>query len=85
MSYILGVGGQNAANTQLARTQGFNRSDFLAAVSTAWSQLDPEDYPFARSIAGPLRTHDDRIDFLAGIDLILAGIRTLQKDLVESV
>jgi len=74
LNYILGVAGRNAANGQLARTQGLDRSDFLEAVSTAWSQLDPEEYPFTRSLAGQLRSHDDRKDFLAGIDLILRGI-----------
>jgi AcrR family transcriptional regulator len=74
LNYILGVGGRNAANGQLARTQGLDRSDFLEAVSTSWSQLDPDEYPFARSLAGQLRSHDDRKDFLAGIDLILRGI-----------
>lgn len=76
LNYILGVAGRNAANGQLARTQGLDRSDFLEAVSTVWSQLDPEEYPFARSLAGQLRAHDDRKDFLAGIDLILRGIRS---------
>ena len=74
LSYILGVAGQNAANTQLARTRGVDRSDFLEAVATAWSQLDPDEYAFTRSLAGQLRAHDDRVDFLAGIDLILSGI-----------
>jgi len=77
LSYILGVGGQNAANAQIARTRGADRSDFLETVATAWSQLDPDQYPFARSIAGQFRAHDDRVDFLAGIDLILSGIRSL--------
>jgi AcrR family transcriptional regulator len=74
LNYILGVGGRNAANGQLARTQRLDRSDFLEAVSTLWLQLDPDEYPFARSVAGQLRSHDDRKDFLAGIDLILRGI-----------
>ena len=74
LNYILGVAGRNAANGQLARTQGLDRSDFLEAVSAVWSQLDPEEYPFARSLAGQLRSHDDRKDFLDGIDLILRGI-----------
>lgn len=79
MAYILGVSRQNAANGQLARTRGLDRSDFLEAVSTAWSQLDPEEYPFARSVAGQIRDHDDRVDFLAGIDLILRGIGSPQR------
>ena len=74
LSYILGVGGQNASNGQFARTRGIERSDFLEAVATAWSQLDPDEYPFARSIAAQLPAHDDRMDFLFGIDLILRGI-----------
>jgi AcrR family transcriptional regulator len=76
MAYILGVSRQNAANGQLARKRGLDRSDFLEAVSTAWSQLDPKEYPFARSVAGQIRDHDDRVDFLAGIDLILRGIES---------
>ncbi len=75
MAYILGVSRQNAANGELARTRGLDRSDFLEAVSTAWSQLDPQEYPFARSIARQIRDHDDRMDFLASIDLILGGIK----------
>jgi hypothetical protein len=74
--HILGVSGQNAANGQLARTLGLHRSDFLEAVATAWSQLDPEKYPFSRSVARQVRDHDDRIDFLAGIDLILSDIKS---------
>jgi AcrR family transcriptional regulator len=76
LNYILGVAGQNAANGKLGRTQGIDRYDFLAAVSNAWSQLDPDRYPFTRSVAGQLRTHDDRMDFLSGIDLILGGIKS---------
>jgi AcrR family transcriptional regulator len=74
LNYILGVGGRNAANGQLARARGLDRSDFLAAVATAWSRLDPHAYPFTRSVAAQVRAHDDRVDFLAGIDLILKGI-----------
>ena len=78
MAYILGVSRQNAANRQLARRQGLDRSDFLEAVSTAWSQLDQEEYPFARSVAAQMRDHDDRTDYLAGIDIILRGIDSRQ-------
>ncbi|GGH17150.1 hypothetical protein [Silvibacterium dinghuense] len=74
MGYILGVSRQNAANGQFARVRDLDRSDFLEAVPTAWSQLDPEEYPFARSVAERIRDHDDRVDFLAGIDVILRGI-----------
>jgi AcrR family transcriptional regulator len=74
LSYILGVSGQNAANAQLGRALGTDRSAFLTAVSANWLALDRDAFPFTRSVAGRLPVHDDRVDFLAGIDLILGGI-----------
>lgn len=74
LSYILGVSGQNAANAQLARARNLDRSDFLGEMSSIWSKLDPAEYPFTSSIAAQLPAHDDRADFLAGIDFILSGI-----------
>lgn len=75
LNYILGVAGQNAANARSQRP-GTDRADFLDTVARAWSELDPERYAFTRSIADRLREHDDRDEFLAGIDLILTGITT---------
>ncbi|MEV5839522.1 hypothetical protein [Nocardia sp. NPDC052112] len=39
-------------------------------MSTAWEELDPDDYPFTRAVANQLREHDGREQFLAGIDLV---------------
>jgi AcrR family transcriptional regulator len=74
LSYILGVSGQNAANAQLARERNLDRADFLGEMSSDWSKLDPAEYPFTNSIAARLPAHDDRADFLAGIDFILNGV-----------
>ncbi|MFF8594017.1 TetR/AcrR family transcriptional regulator [Streptomyces sp. NPDC015220] len=73
MSYILGVAGQNAANTRAVRP-GTDRTEALDSMATAWEELDPEQYAFTRDVAGQLREHDDRVEFLAGIELILTGI-----------
>ena len=80
LNFILGVAGQNAAG---ARALGgvTNRTDFLAAASAAWAGLDPREYPFTRAVAEQLRDHDDRAQFLGGVDLILAGIAGLRPDL----
>jgi AcrR family transcriptional regulator len=75
--YILGVAGQNAANARV-HTAGMDRSAFLASVAAQWEALDPAKYPFVRQMAAQLRGHDDREQFLAGIDLILAGIGTVR-------
>ncbi|NEB77908.1 TetR family transcriptional regulator [Streptomyces sp. SID14478] len=74
MNYILGVAGQNAANTRAAPPGVTDRAAFLDAVASEWSSLDADAYSFTRSVAGQLREHDDRAEFLAGIDLVLAGI-----------
>jgi AcrR family transcriptional regulator len=74
LNYILGVSVQNAANAQIGRQLGGDRAALLGAVADAWAALDAAAYPFTRSIAGQLREHDDRADYLAGINLILRGI-----------
>jgi hypothetical protein len=78
-NYILGVGGLNAANARTA-VPAKSRTDFLTTVSVTWANLDPEEFPFTRNVAEQLREHDDREQFLAGIDLILAGIRQLGRE-----
>ncbi|EXU69619.1 TetR family transcriptional regulator [Streptomyces sp. PRh5] len=77
--YILGAAGQNAANSATARTlvPDVDRAEFLDAASKAWKELDPDDYPFIRAVAAQMRDHDDREQFLAGIDLVLTGITAL--------
>ncbi|MEU2771952.1 TetR/AcrR family transcriptional regulator C-terminal domain-containing protein [Streptomyces sp. NPDC007162] len=74
--YVLGAAGQNAVNAAHGRAlgPGLDRAAFLDATSTAWEELDPDDYPFTRAVAAQARDHDDREQFLAGIDLILTGI-----------
>ena len=59
VNYVLGVGGQNAANARL-HAGGPDRSAFLANVAARWAQLDPAEYPFVRQVATQLPGHDDR-------------------------
>jgi AcrR family transcriptional regulator len=73
LNYILGLAGQYAAGARLI-TPGTDRTAFLASIAAQWAQLDEAKYPFLRQVAGQLPGHDDREQFLAGINLILAGI-----------
>lgn len=73
LNYILGVAGQNAANAR-GVDPATTRAEFLGAAADAWARLDPDEYAFTRGVADQLREHDDRAEFLAGIDLVLAGI-----------
>src|SRR5580704_6269253 len=79
VNYILGVAGQNAANARALASSKMDRSAFLAHVAAQWAQLDPAKYPSVRKARTQLREHDDRQQFLAGIDLILAGIKTVNR------
>ncbi len=75
--YILGAAGQNAANARLLPPDT-DRAAFLSSVIAQWTGPDPAGYPFLRRIAARFHEHDDREQFLAGVDLILAGIGTVQ-------
>ncbi|MFG1643241.1 TetR/AcrR family transcriptional regulator [Amycolatopsis sp. NPDC049252] len=76
--YILGAAAQNAANAAGARELDprVDRAGFLDAAAKAWEELDPDEYPFTRAVAAQMRVHDDREQFLGGVDLVLAGITT---------
>ncbi|WP_370645386.1 TetR/AcrR family transcriptional regulator C-terminal domain-containing protein [Pseudonocardia sp. DSM 110487] len=76
--YMLGATTQNAGDSSVAGS-GAGRADFLDAASRAWHELDPDDYPFIRAIADQMREHDDREQFLTGIDLVLTGIVTCHR------
>jgi AcrR family transcriptional regulator len=73
LNFVLGAAGQNAANARLVAPDT-DRAAFLDVVAAHWASRDPAEYPFVHRIADRLRDHDDREQFLAGVDLILAGM-----------
>jgi AcrR family transcriptional regulator len=77
VNYVLGLAGQYAAAARLLPRET-DRTAFLTTVAAQWTQLDPVEYPFMHQVAAQLPEHDDREQFLAGIDLVLAGIITIR-------
>jgi AcrR family transcriptional regulator len=77
LNYVLGLAGQYAAGARLI-APGTDRAAFLGTVAAQWAQLDPGEYPFLRQMAAQLGEHDDREQFLAGLDLILDGISAVR-------
>lgn len=73
--YMIGAGGQEATTSRAPAALG-DRQHLLDTLAQQWEGLDPEEYTFTRSVAGRLRAHDDRAEFLAGLDLILNGMET---------
>ncbi|MGW2514212.1 TetR/AcrR family transcriptional regulator [Streptomyces scopuliridis] len=78
VNYVLGVAAQNAANARLRAGSDTGREDFLENAATQWAQIDPGRYPFVHAAATQLGEHDDREQFLVGVDIFLAGISTLR-------
>ncbi|QMU76855.1 TetR/AcrR family transcriptional regulator [Streptacidiphilus sp. PB12-B1b] len=52
-----------------------DRDQFLARYAETWRGLDPAQFPFVHEIADEFAAHDDRDQFLAALDLTLAGLR----------
>ncbi|MBF9067252.1 TetR/AcrR family transcriptional regulator [Streptacidiphilus fuscans] len=78
VNYVLGVAGQNAAHARRRAESGdMDRAAFLDHAASQWAQLDPARYPFVRAAVTQLREHDDREQFLVGVDIFLAGIESL--------
>lgn len=72
VTFILGAGNQNALNARV-HTGSSTRTEMLDAVAHEWEELDQADYPFMHDMVQTMRDHDDEEQFLAGIDMILAG------------
>ncbi|EFL01873.1 transcriptional regulator, TetR family [Streptomyces sp. TverLS-915] len=74
MSFVLGAGAQSAANASHLAATTTDRDTFLGATAGRWTDLDPSKYPFVRATVTRLRAHDDREQFLAGVDIFLRGV-----------
>ena len=82
--HVLGVASQHDAGTRLARSQPgdrFDRWTFLRdATSALTDEVDAADLPFLIRVADRLRSHDDREQFRAGVEIVLDGVSLLPKD-----
>ncbi|MCF0096205.1 TetR/AcrR family transcriptional regulator [Micromonospora sp. MH99] len=78
VNYVLGVAVQNAANARHLADGDTDRGAFLNTTAEQWAHLDPGRYPFVHATVTQLREHDDREQFLAGIDIFLTGIAALR-------
>jgi hypothetical protein len=70
-NYIFGSAAQFAAGASRVRDEA-ERHKYLATLADAWMEQDADQ--IVREAAPLLRDHDDREQFLAGIDIFLNGI-----------
>jgi AcrR family transcriptional regulator len=54
---------------------GTTREEYLSRTVEEWRDLDPQEWPFLHAVLDVFEGHDDRAQFLAGLDLLLDGLR----------
>ena len=80
VSAIVGVVVGNAADMGQEPPQEVldgtvDRDAFLGRYAETWRGLDAEEFPFVHEIVDEFDGHDDKEQFLAGLELTLAGLR----------
>ena len=71
VSYVLGSAAQYVAGPR-TRTDEADRKTYLDQLAAMWMEHDA--HPLGAEAAVQLREHDDREQFLAGVDIFLAGV-----------
>lgn len=80
IGYVIGIAADLGQKpTQQMVDDEVDRDDYLHDQADLWRARDAEDFPFLHHIADEFDGHDDRDQFRAGLDLLLAGLR-LQAD-----
>jgi AcrR family transcriptional regulator len=77
INYVLGAAAQHAAGARRTPDDAA-RKDYLEALAAQWAQHDA--HPIVQKSASLLREHDDRKQFLAGVDIFLAGVASRVPD-----
>ena len=72
VSYILGSTAQYVAGPRRVVDEA-DRKAYLDQLAALWVDQDP--HPLVAEAAAQLREHDDREQFLAGVNIFLAGVR----------
>ena len=52
-----------------------NKTEYMASATARWRALDPAEFPYIHHIVDEFDGHDDRDQFLGGLDMLLAGLR----------
>lgn len=76
-NYLTGVTTQDIHHAPPV-APGVTREALLGRAAERWAALDPQAFPFLTRAAADLRVHDDRDQFVAGLDLLIDGLRSLQ-------
>ena len=74
VNYVLGAAAQYAAGAR-QMTSDADRKAYLETLAAQWARHDPD--PIVQDAASQLYQHDDREQFLAGVEIFLAGVTAI--------
>ncbi|KJL24665.1 TetR/AcrR family transcriptional regulator [Microbacterium azadirachtae] len=76
VGYVIGTAADLGQEPPAAVVSGeVSREEYMASAAAQWRALDAADFPFIHHILDEFDGHDDRDQFLGGLDLLLAGLR----------
>lgn len=76
VGYVIGTAADLGQEPPAAVVSGdVSREEYMAGATAQWRALDPDRFPFVHHIIDEFDGHDDRDQFVGGLDLLLAGIR----------
>lgn len=75
VGFVIGTAADMGQELPDAVTSGeLDQKQYLAEATRQWRALDPAAYPFIHHIVDEFAVHEDRDQFRAGLDLLLAGL-----------
>lgn len=76
LGYVVGIAADLGQGPPQEVVDGrVTAEEFMERFAERWRALDPEQFPFVRTIVDEFAGHDDAEQFRAGLDLLLAGLR----------
>lgn len=76
IGYVVGIAADLGQQPPQAVLSGeVDRGEYLGRFVEQWRALDVEEFPFLHEVVDEFESHDDAEQFVAGLDLLLAGLR----------
>ncbi|WP_308122827.1 TetR/AcrR family transcriptional regulator [Microbacterium marinilacus] len=80
VGFVIGIAADMGQEPPAVVVSGeMSKDEYLADATAQWRALDPTRFPYIHHIVDEFDGHDDRDQFLGGLDLLLSGLR-LQAD-----
>jgi AcrR family transcriptional regulator len=76
VGYVIGTAADMGQQPPEAVVSGeLSKDQYMAGAAAQWRALDPAQFPYIHHIIDEFDGHDDRDQFVGGLDLLLAGLR----------